>query len=65
MSKWGFYMGLKQDIIQLAGQDVYDAYGQDVMAILECLCTENFEIVRYPNEEEILNVIKEVQDGEH
>ena len=65
MDKWNFYRALQQDIIDLTDEDTYHAYGQDVMAVLECLCSENFEIVRYPSEEEILEVIKEVQDGDH
>ena len=65
MDKWNFYRALKQDIIDLTDEDTYDAYGQDIMAVLECMCSDLFEIVRYPNEEEILAAIVEVQDGEH
>lgn len=65
MDRWNFYRALKQDIIDLTDEDTYDAYGQDVMAVLECLCSEFFEIVRYPSKEEILEAIAEVQDGDH
>lgn len=65
MDKWNFCRALRQDIIDLTDEDTYDAYGQDVMAILECLCSENFEIVRYPSEEEILEVITDVQSEDH
>lgn len=65
MDKWNFYKVLQQDIIDLTDEDTYHTYGQDVMAVLECLCSENFEIVRYPSEEEILEIIAEVQDGDH
>lgn len=65
MDKWNFYRGLKQDIIDLTDEDTYDVYGQDVMAVLECLCSENFEIVRYPSKEEILEVIADVQSEYH
>ncbi len=65
MDKLNFYRALKQDIIDLTDEDTYHAYGQDAMAVLECLCSENFEITRYPSEEEILEVIKVVQDGDN
>ena len=65
MDKWNFCRALRQDIIGLTDEDTYYTYGQDAMAVLECLCSENFEIVRYPSKEEILEVIAEVQDGDH
>lgn len=62
MDKWNFYRALKQDIIDLTDEDTYYAYGQDIMAVLEYLCSENFEITRYPSKEEILSVIAEVEE---
>lgn len=50
MNKWNFYKYLKQRIIDLTDEDTYDAYGQNVMAVLEFWCTKNFEIVRYPED---------------
>ena len=65
MDKWNFYRALKQDIIDFTDEDTYHAYGQDVMAVLEYLCSENFEIVKYPSKEEILEVIADVQSEDH
>lgn len=65
MDNWNFYRALQQDIINLTDEDTYHAYGQDVMAVLECMCSENFEIVRYPSEEDILEVIADVQSEDH
>lgn len=65
MDKWNFYRALKQDIIDLTDEDTYHAYGQDVMAVLECECSDFFNIVRYPSEEEILETIARVQSEDH
>ena len=60
MDKWIFYTALKQDIICIAGEDIYNKYGQAAVTILENLCTEDSEIVRYPSQDEIYNVMYEV-----
>lgn len=64
MNQWNFYRYLKQRIIDLTDEDTYHAYGQDVMAVLEFWCTENFEITRYPEDEEILAAIDDVISGD-
>ena len=60
MNRWGFYMGLSNDIRRLAGDEVYDKIGQDVMDTLLARCSSNCKIVRYPDDEEILEAIKEL-----
>lgn len=62
MNHWSFYMGLSNDIRRLAGDEVYDKIGQDVMDTLLARCSEHFEVVRYPDDEEILEVISKLTE---
>ena len=60
MGRWSFYMDMSNDIRRLAGDEVYDKIGQDVMDTLLARCSSNFEIIRYPDDEEIIAVINEL-----
>ena len=60
MNRWSFYMGLSNDIRRLAGDEGYDKIGQDIMDTLLARCSEHFEVVRYPDDEEILEAINEL-----
>lgn len=60
MDRWSFYMAMSNDIRRLAGDAVYDKIGKDVMDTLLARCFEHFEVVRYPDDEEILAVIQEL-----
>lgn len=60
MDQWSFCMGVKDDIINLSNQETYDKYGQQILDILMNMCSENFEVVRWPEEQEVLDVIAHV-----
>lgn len=65
MSSWQWMCCVSEDIKRLAGKEFYYEHGQKVMNILRRNCSENFEIVSYPEDEEILAVIKEVSENGH
>lgn len=58
--KWIFCMYIAQQIKKIAGKEVYEKYGQKIIDSITARCEENFEIVRYPEDDEILEVINEV-----
>ena len=60
MYRWSFYLDMSNDIRRLAGDEVYDKIGQDVMDTLLARCSSNGKIVRYPDDEAILEAIKEL-----
>lgn len=56
---WHLMRYVAQQIRALGGEDVYKQYGQQMIDSIVSKCTENFgmEIVRYPEDEEIIEVI--------
>ena len=56
---WQLMRYIAQQIRALGGEDVYKQYGQQMIDSIKANCTENFgtEIVRYPEDEEIIEVI--------
>lgn len=50
---------IRQQIGKLGGEELYKHYGQQMINSVVNKCTENFgtEIVRYPEDEEIAEVI--------
>lgn len=60
MDRWSFYMGISNDIRRLAGDEIYDKIGQVAMDTLLARCSNGAEIVRYPDDEEIFEIIQEL-----
>ena len=58
--KWNFCMYVAQQIEKIAGKEFYKRHGKEVIDIIMAKCEYNFEIVRYPEDEEIVEVINEV-----
>ena len=56
---WHLMRYIAQQIRVLGGEDVYKQYGQQMIDSIKANCTENFgtEITRYPEDEEIVEVI--------
>ena len=54
---WQFCMYVAQQITKLAGEEFYKQHGQAVINILMDACSSNWEITRYPTDEEILEII--------
>jgi hypothetical protein len=52
--------GLARDIERLAGVEIYKKYGQEIMECLKRDCSENWRVVRYPDDQEILDTIKDI-----
>ena len=61
MSTWYFLQCCKQDIIELENLDFYQRYGELALYLLRQLCTENFELVRYPTDEEFRDTIAKIK----
>lgn len=57
---WHFCQYVKQQVLEFAGEDFYKEHGEYIMDILMNNCSEDFEFVRYPEDEEIKLVINEV-----
>lgn len=47
-----------QDIRKMAGDEIYQRYGQEIIDCLKRTCSENFEIARYPDDDEIGKAIE-------
>lgn len=52
--------GLARDIERLAGKEVYNKYGQEIIDYLRCDCEMDDHEMRYPSDEEIIAVINEI-----
>lgn len=59
IDKWHFYAYVSQQIKDFGYETLYKQNGQALLDRLANRCEENFEIVRWPEDEEILEVIKE------
>lgn len=55
---WNFCSCVAQDIKRLAGEEFYKQYGQYVIDCVMTRCSEGLDIVRYPEDEEVLKVIE-------
>ena len=64
IDKWHFCIYVAQQIELLYGPDIYHACGQDAIDILMTWCEENFEVIRYPDDDEIVEVIDRLCKGE-
>lgn len=62
VGQWFFCDCARKDIVRFAGEEVYKQIGQQVIDALINLCSENFEIVRFPEDEEVLDMICRVQN---
>ena len=60
--KFMWMHGLARDIEKLAGKEVYDKYGQEILDCLERDCWEHGELVRNPDDEEIMAVVNAIID---
>lgn len=54
--------GLSRDIERLVGKEVYNQYGQEILDCLKRDCSEHWDIVRYPDDEEIIAVANAIID---
>ena len=56
---WHLMCYTSQKIRNLGGAEIYTKYGQQMIDSIVAKCTENFgtKIVRYPEDEEIIEVI--------
>lgn len=61
IDSWSFCMAAAEDIKRLAGEEIYKQIGQRVIYVLQVRCSENFELVRYANDDDVLAVIDLVQ----
>ena len=61
IGQWFFCSCVKQDIIRFAGEEVYAPIGQQVIDALRNKCSENFELVRFPEDEEVIDMVYKVQ----
>lgn len=52
--------GLARDIERLAGKEIYNKYGQEIIECLKQDCSENWVVVRSPDDQEILDTIEDV-----
>ena len=60
MSAWHWMCCTARDIERLGGEEVYKQYGQQILDYLKSQCSENWEIVRYPEDEEVVKAINEI-----
>ena len=58
---WDFCQAAAQDIKRLAGEYVYKQIGQRVIYVLQIRCSENFELVKYADDDDVLATITLVQ----
>lgn len=58
---WNFCQYVAQQIEEIAGEEFYKKHGQEVLGLLMIQCEENFDIVRYPEDEEILILIEKIR----
>lgn len=58
---WNFCQAAAQDIKRLAGENIYKQIGQRVIYVLQIRCSENFQLVRYADDDDVFAAIKLVQ----
>ena len=55
---WNFCSCVAQDIKKFVGEEIYKQFGQEIIDYLMSKCSEDFDIVRYPDDEEVIKAIK-------
>lgn len=63
IDKFDFYRGVFDDIYRLVDRNVTEKYAQYIYECIEAKCSENFKIVRWPEDEEILEIVSELTNG--
>lgn len=58
---WDFCIAAAEAIERLAGKAIYKQIGQRVIYVLQIRCSENFHLVRYATDDDVLAVITLVQ----
>ena len=60
---WPFAMYVKQQVLNLAGEDIWNKYSECIIDRCKWICSEDgITPDRFPEDEEILSVIKEMME---